>query len=295
MSNEESQKQKKTDLLVQALKQMDDMVFITDINSVIIYANDSLIRKLGYAQDELIGHKANIFKSDKHTTKFYKNLWETILSGKNYHGVMINKTKNGKLLYADLNITPLFDKNKNIQNFVAMSTDITNRILMEKKLKKLTIIDSLTGIYNRYKMEKELNRQIARHQRYKEPFCMLIVDIDDFKGVNESYGYDAGDRVLITLSQLISNNIRTTDIVGRWGDEEFVVILDYVERDNASAVAQKIRQIVDSNMIDGKYKITVSVGVTQYKEGETGEGLVKKMGGALHEAKKRGRNKVVVV
>ena len=101
--------------------------------------------------------------------------------------------------------------------------------------------------------------------------------------------------MLITLSQLISNNIRTTDIVGRWGDEEFVVILDYAERDNASVVAQKIRQIVDSNMIDGKYKITVSVGVTQYKEGETGEDLVKKMGGALHEAKKRGRSKVVVV
>jgi diguanylate cyclase (GGDEF)-like protein len=193
-----------------------------------------------------------------------------------------------------LKITPLLDDEKKIQNFVATSTDITNRIKMEKRLEKLATIDSLTEIYNRYKIDDEIKLQIARYQRYKEPFSLLMFDIDYFKSVNDTYGHDVGDRVLKALSRLVSNHIRTTDIFGRWGGEEFVVILENTRKEEAFVIAEKLRKMVQTHTIDGKYKITISIGVTQYEEPESREDVIKKADEALYRAKENGRNQVVV-
>ncbi|ADN08477.1 GGDEF domain-containing protein [Sulfurimonas autotrophica] len=293
LDKETAHKRKKVQLLAKALEQTDDMVLITDANGIIEYVNDSVTLKTGYDKSELIGSKTNIFKSGKHTNEFYKNLWGTILSGKNYHSIVIDKTKDDRLYYADLKITPLFDENKTIQNFVATSTDITSRIKMEKKLKKLATIDSLTKIYNRYKIDEAINIQIARYRRYKEPFCIFMFDIDNFKTVNDTYGHDAGDRVLKALSRLVSNHIRTTDIFGRWGGEEFVIILENTSKEEAFVITEKLRKIVEVSVIDGKYKITISIGVAQYEESESREELVKKADKALYRAKENGRNQVV--
>ncbi len=294
LDKETAQERKKVHLLAKALEQTDDMVLITDANGIIEYVNDSVLVKTGYDKSELIGNKTNIFKSSKHTDEFYKNLWRTILSGKNYHSIIIDKTKDDKLYYADLKITPLFDDNKTIQNFVATSTDITNRIKIEKKLKKLATIDSLTEIYNRYKIDDAINIQIARYRRYKEIFCIFMFDIDNFKIVNDTYGHDVGDRVLKALSRLVLNHIRTTDIFGRWGGEEFVIILENTRKEEAFVIAEKLRKIVEASLIDGKYKITISIGVAQYEDPESREELVKKVDEALYRAKENGRNQVVV-
>ncbi len=280
----------KMNLLAKALEQTDDMVIITDQNGVIEYVNDSTVVKSGYERNELIGNKTNIFKSGKHTEEFYKNLWETILAGKNYRKVIIDKTKDDKLYYAELKITPLMDENNKVKNFVATSTDITNRIQMEKKLKKLATVDSLTEIYNRYKLDDEINHHIARYERYKEPFSILMFDIDFFKNINDKYGHDVGDRVLKSLSQLVASNIRITDIVGRWGGEEFLVILEKTKKEEAFAIAQKLRRLVEAYLIDEKYHITISIGVAEYEEGESKETLLKKADEALYKAKENGRN-----
>ncbi|WP_457748873.1 diguanylate cyclase [Sulfurimonas sp.] len=295
MNRQKVQEYKTLYLLAKALEQTDDMVFITDTNGIIEYVNDSVSIKTGYEREELVGKKTNILKSGKHTQEFYKKLWATILSGQNYHNVIIDKTKDGRLYYADLKITPLFDDNQTIQNFVATSTDITNRIEMEKKLEKMATIDSLTGIYNRYKIDDEINLQIARCERYKEVFSIIMFDIDFFKVVNDTYGHDAGDRVLKVLSQLISKHIRVTDIFGRWGGEEFVIILSKTGEDEAFIIAEKLRKIVENYTIDGKYNITISSGVTQYIAPQSREELIKKVDEGLYLAKEKGRNQVVVV
>ncbi|UCN00773.1 diguanylate cyclase [Sulfurimonas sp. SWIR-19] len=294
LDKETAQERRKVHLLAKALQQTDDMVLITDANGIIEYVNDSVLVKTGYDRSELIGNKTNIFKSGKHTDEFYKRLWKTILSGKNYNSVIIDKTKGGRLYYADLKITPLFDEEKNIQNFVATSTDITSRIEMEKKLKKLATTDSLTEIYNRYKIDEAINLHIERYKRYREPFCILMFDIDFFKKVNDTYGHDVGDRVLKALSRLVLTHIRKTDIFGRWGGEEFVIILENTSREKAVHIAEKLRKRVEAYSIDKKYKITISIGVTEYSEPETREELVKKADEALYKAKQNGRNQVVV-
>lgn len=285
---------KKVHLLGQALEQTDEMAFITDANGIIEYVNDSVLVKTGYDKSELIGSKTNIFKSGEHTDAFYKNLWDTVLSGNNYHDVIINKTKDGRLYYADLKITPLLDENQKVQNFVATSTDITKRIELEKKLQKLATIDSLTGICNRYKLEDAINLQIERYKRYKEPFCYCMFDIDYFKKVNDTYGHDAGDGVLKALSRMVLSHIRKTDIFGRWGGDEFIIILENTNKEKAFAIAEKVRKRVETTVIENKYKITISIGIVQYEEPELKEELVKKADEALYRAKENGRNQVVV-
>ena len=286
---------KKVYLLAKALEQTDDMVLITDVNGIIEYANDSASLKSGYDKSELIGKKTNIFKSGKHTADFYKKLWNTILSGQNYRSVIIDKTKDDRLYYVDLKITPLLDENDNIQNFVATSTDITKHMEMEKKLKKLATIDSLTEIYNRYKIDDEIKVNIARYERYKEPFSVLMFDIDHFKVINDTYGHDVGDRVLKNLSKTVSKNIRVTDKVGRWGGEEFVVILENTTTKEASIVAEKLRKIIETDELEENSKITVSIGVAQYVPPQSREDLIKKVDEALYMAKEKGRNQVVVL
>ncbi|HIP54589.1 MAG TPA: sensor domain-containing diguanylate cyclase [Sulfurimonas autotrophica] len=294
LDKQTEQEREKVALLAQALEQTDDMVLIADANGIIEYVNDAVTLISGYTKEELIGNKTNIFKSGKHTKEFYEKLWKTILSGKNYQSVIINKTKNDKLYYADLKITPLFDENKKLKNFVATSMDITNRIEMQKKLQKLATIDSLTGIYNRYKIDDAINLQIARSKRYKEPFCLIMLDVDHFKKVNDTYGHDIGDKVLKALSRLISKHIRCTDIFGRWGGEEFAVILENTKKEEAIEIAEKLRKIVEAYSIENRYKITISLGVGEYKEGESREDLVKKVDKALYRAKENGRNQVSV-
>jgi len=288
------EERKKVQLLAKALEQTDDMLFITDANGIIEYVNDSVFAKTGYEKSELIGKKTNIFKSGKQTDAFYKELWETILSGKNYNSIIIDKAKDERLYYADLKITPIFEDNETIQNFVATSTDVTSRIKMEEKLKKLATIDSLTQIYNRYEIDNAIKMQIARYRRYKETFCLLMFDIDHFKSVNDTYGHVAGDRVLKALSRLVSNHIRTTDIFGRWGGEEFMILLENTKKEEAFVIAEKLRKIVEATLIEGKYAITISMGVAEYEEAESREELVKKVDKALYRAKEKGRNQIVV-
>ncbi len=289
-----AQERKKVNLLAKALEQTDDMVMITDVDGTIEYVNDSVTLVSGYTKEELIGNQTNIFKSGKHTKEFYENLWETILAGHNYISVIIDKKKDGRLYYADLKITPIFDEHKNIQNFVATSTDITSRIEMQEKLQKLATIDSLTGIYNRYKLDEAILLQIERYKRYKEPFSLCMLDIDHFKRVNDTYGHDVGDRVLQALSRLVMGDIRKTDIFGRWGGEEFIIILENTNKEQAFIIAEKLRKRVEATVIDEKYKITISIGVAQYEASDSRETLVKKVDEALYKAKENGRNQVVV-
>lgn len=285
----------KVRLLVKALKQTDDMVLITDVNGIIEYANDAVVRKTGYDKSELIGREASIFKSGKTSDEFYKNLWDTILSGKNYHDVIMDKTKDGRIYYADLRITPILDENQKVKNFIATSTDITKVMELKNKLKKLATVDALTEAYNRYKINDVINIQIAKYQRSKKCFSLLMLDIDHFKNINDTYGHDVGDIVLKSICKLISQNIRTSDIFGRWGGEEFIILLENTHKEEAFSIAEKLRKVIEASIIDGKYKITMSIGVTEYKGAglQSREDLIKKADEVLYKAKENGRNQVV--
>ncbi len=284
---------KQLNLLAKAVEQMDEMVCITDKNSVISYVNDSFVAHSGYRKIDLIGEKIGRCKSGLNEKSFYEELWRTILAGKIFKGVFINRKKDGKIYYEEETITPIMDEEQNIKNFVATSQDITERVQVEEKLQKLATIDSLTGIYNRYKINKELDVEIARAKRYNGSFGLAMFDIDHFKLVNDLHGHDIGDYVLKELSSALSKYIRESDRFGRWGGEEFIIILPHIDKQHLIAFVEKLREVVSSHKFGDIDQITISVGITVLRESDDKKTILKRVDDALYQAKKEGRNRVV--
>lgn len=287
-------KEKKVhNLLAKALKQTDDIVYITDVKGNITYVNDSTLKNYGYTREELLGENPKIFASGKHEKSFYEKFWKTILTGKNYHHIMINATKNGDLLYEEKIVTPIFNENNELESFVSTGTNITKRIELEKELEKMAIIDHLTNLYNRHKLNEVIRNELEQVKRYNEDAVIVMCDIDHFKHINDTYGHDVGDEVLKFLSQLLLKSIRKVDVVGRWGGEEFIMILSHIDLSHAYVKVESIRKKIENSLIDGKYKITVSFGMTQFLQTDTTTKLLRRVDDILYKAKQSGRNKVI--
>jgi len=252
-----------------------------------------LVAHSGYRRVELIGKKISIFKSGTQDEHFYEELWSTILSAQTYRGVFVNKKKDGQFYYEEETITPILGKDNSIENFVVTSQDITERVRMEESLQKLATTDSLTGVYNRHKSNEELRVEIARAKRYHSSFALVMIDIDHFKVVNDTYGHDIGDYVLQEFSSIISNLIRESDRFGRWGGEEFLIILPQLEEEQIMPFAYKLKEAVATHVFKDIDPITISVGVSVFHENDTKKSLLKRVDQALYQAKKEGRNRVV--
>jgi len=280
-------------LLAQAMEQMDEMVRITNQDGSIIYVNEALTKHTGYRKNEIIGNTNKIFKSGKNKEGFFENLYEHIMNKQTFNGVFVNKTKQGNLYHEEQTITPILDDHEEIKYFVSTGQDITQRIELESQLKRLATVDSLTNIYNRYKINEEIQSEFTRAHRYGGEFALVMFDIDHFKKVNDTYGHDVGDNVLQVLSHIISEHIRETDKFGRWGGEEFMLLVPHCGHDVACTLAEKLRTSIEAHAFETVGKVTVSIGVSIYKEDDTKELILKRVDTALYEAKEGGRNKIV--
>ena len=168
------------------------------------------------------------------------------------------------------------------------------RIIREQtaELELLATRDRLTGLFNRWKLEEYFTREISRHHRYGTEFSVIMFDLDHFKVVNDTWGHDAGDKVLREVSDRTSAMIRKTDILARWGGEEFVLLLPHTDLKLAKALAERIRISIGENRITDEIAITVSLGVVQHNQGETMDEAIKRADDSLYQAKNTGRNKV---
>ncbi len=152
--------------------------------------------------------------------------------------------------------------------------------------------DALTGLSNRVKLDEALESEMRRAQRYRNAFSIIILDIDHFKRVNDTYGHLAGDEVLKAVAGLLTDNLRETDTAGRWGGEEFLILLPHQDRAGARRLADKLRIAIESADFPGVGTITASLGVTAHAAGDTLQGLVERADAALYTAKRSGRNRV---
>ncbi|WP_456403039.1 GGDEF domain-containing protein [Persephonella sp.] len=161
-----------------------------------------------------------------------------------------------------------------------------------EKIKKLATTDPLTGAFNRYKLFKKLEEEIERANRYGNPLSILMFDIDNFKSINDTYGHNVGDLVLKVTINEIKRHLRKTDIIGRFGGEEFLIILPETDLKGAEKIAEKLRDIISDMKTEGIPEITVSIGVAEYKSGEESSDFIKKVDVALYTAKRKGKNRV---
>jgi polar amino acid transport system substrate-binding protein len=162
-----------------------------------------------------------------------------------------------------------------------------------RQLEMLAVTDKLTGLYNRSKLDEVLGSEIGRSVRYNRTFCVCIVDIDHFKSVNDTHGHQEGDRVLVSFSQLLRAGTRKTDIVGRWGGEEFIIISPETGLDGMLTMAENIRRLIEGHSFGTAGAGTASFGVTCSCADDSPESIIKRADDALYEAKKAGRNRTV--
>ena len=168
----------------------------------------------------------------------------------------------------------------------------------KEELERLANFDPLTRLHNRQAILGKLHELINRAKRYKEDFSLSMLDIDHFKRVNDRYGHLTGDEVLEKIAALISRNIRDTDIAGRYGGEEFIIILPLADLSSAMVVAERVRDIIaNAKMKDpagNVFTVTVSQGLSNWEPGEDAQSLVSRADEALYKAKENGRNRVEI-
>lgn len=169
---------------------------------------------------------------------------------------------------------------------------------LNEKIEEITLLsitDPLTQVFNRMKVGEELKREVGRAKRYATPVTLIMFDIDHFKAVNDTYGHDMGDAVLIEFTRRVSSGLRSTDIFGRWGGEEFLLILPETSEEGAVVLAEKLRERVAAEPFDIVGEVTCSIGVSVICDDDDEQTLLKRADLGLYRAKESGRNRVEVV
>lgn len=280
--------------LSEALEQTADSVMITDINGVIEYVNQAFERTTGYSAAEAIGSRPSIVKSGRHDNAFYKKLWETILSGKVYRDVIINRRKDGTLYYEEKSITPLKDQKGKVINFISAGMDITKRMQAEERLHHLAYHDVLTDLPNRTLFMERLSHALLQRHEDGAKVAVLFLDVDRFKAINDTLGHESGDRFLQSFSRLLLGCVRSGDTVSRFGGDEFAILLENVTSVEAvSAVAEKILDTLSRPFrVEGPdLYVTTSIGIAIYPDdADNANILLKQADSAMYQAKETGRN-----
>jgi len=261
----------------------------TDLKGKITKVSQAFCDITGYSKSELIGKKHNIIRHPDVDDSLYQEMWKTILSGKVWSNELKNQRKDGSYYWVKATITPIFDENGNVREYTSIRENISDK----KRVEELSIRDQLTQLYNRFKLEEVFEAQLRRSQEDHESFSVILLDIDHFKAVNDTYGHDVGDETLKSFATILQHNVRQVDTVGRWGGEEFVIILPNCNLQSAMHVAEKIRQCIlayDFHIIGKK---TSSFGVASYQTGDTPKSIIKRADNALYQAKNEGRNCVI--
>jgi len=289
---------KTLNVLSQAIEQSPASIIITDINGDIEYVNKKFTEVTGYSYEEAMRKNPNVLKSDYHSEEYYKNLWETILTRKEWRGEFHNKKKNGELYWESAIISPIFNNRGDIIQILAIKEDISERKRLENELKRQARTDGLTGLSNRRHFMETAEKQLLWDKNNPKENAFLMLDIDFFKKVNDNFGHAIGDIAIKMVADVCKETIRRTDILGRIGGEEFAILLVELNYTDAVKIAERLRlnveniKLFDNNEV--QVNLRVSIGITKYNaEEDSLEDLMIRSDKALYKAKNEGRNRVV--
>ena len=263
----------------------------TDVEGVITHASQALCRLSGYTKDELLGKAQNIFRHPDVPAETFKEFWKTIQEGKHWHGELINLRKDKTPYWVDMVISPIFNKSGKIVGYNAFQYDITDK----KKIEQLSQTDSLTQIANRLYLDKRQNEFYNLAKRGCGIFSILLLDLDYFKSINDTFGHTKGDEVLVEVAKILGKSLRQTDVLGRWGGEEFLIICPKTTKEEAVIVAEKIcNNLQKINISEYEIHLTCSIGVAQFEPNDESGQILERADKALYRAKREGRNRVIV-
>jgi len=172
--------------------------------------------------------------------------------------------------------------------------DITAHEEQKNELERLSQTDKLTGLYNRFKLDESLHIEIDRMKREKTPLSVIMMDIDKFKTINDNFGHLIGDQVIKQVATVLNDNTRKTDVLGRWGGEEFMILCSNTPIETAHDIAEKLRIRIKNSHFETRKTETASFGVSEFEEGDDIDSFINRADNALYLAKDNGRNRVEV-
>lgn len=262
----------------------------TDLNGVITYVNEAFCTLTGYSKEELLGHNHSILKSPKTPPSLYKNMWESILADKTFRAELRVLTKEQEEIWVKILIEPRYDISGKKTGYISTREDVTDK----QKLKFISERDQLTKAYNRRSFESKLEQMLEDALKHNTLFGIIMFDIDHFKKVNDTYGHQTGDDVLVKISSIVKETIREEDFFARWGGEEFMLILKNSKIEELSLVVVKLQEHIKKANFAPVPGITSSFGITLYKLDDTKESILKRVDEALYKAKELGRDRYEV-
>ena len=260
------------------IEEIGKKIKIKDVNpnTVSMYKADN--------KKELIGSLNKVIT--KETSELLKKEIITLLNGEKYfEGETINKDLNGNLINILLTMA-VSEEDKNFENVIVTNMDITKIKNMEKKLRYRAVRDGLSGLYNHEKILDLLSKEIERKKRYNMKLSIVMCDVDDFKLINDNYGHQKGDEIIIKISDIFKKNLREIDYAGRYGGDEFLIILPGTTITGANFVCKRIREEIKN------LNVTLSFGIIEH-DNEDLASFIKKADKLMYEAKKHGKDVIV--
>lgn len=289
-----------------AFESLEGMI-ITDANDLILRVNRALIGMSGYSAEKIIGQSPDIFNSGRHPPSFFIAMRATLKSKEKWSGEIWERRKNGEVYPAWITINAVRNNQGDISNYVYTINDITLTKMAEEKIKALAFYDPLTKLPNRRLMLDRLEHALSSRARHKRLGAVLMIDLDNFKILNDSLGHDMGDKLLVIVASRLESCLREGDTVARIGGDEFLVIIEDLDEKisvdrQAEAVAKKFIAYLKEPYIlqqgfktdlnsQIQYRCSCSIGIALFSEQAISvEELIKQADTAMYAAKAGGRN-----
>ena len=273
-------------------------ITIANPDGSIIAVNRAFTRITGFEEIEVIGNNPRILQSGRHDKSFYQKMWATIGKEGRWEGEIWNRRKSGELYPEWISIAAVRDKKGELTNYIATFTDVTQHKHNEEKIQRLAFSDPLTGLPNRRLLLDRLQHALAASARSHRYGALFFIDIDDFKGINDTQGHEIGDLMLQQVGQRLADCVRPGDTVARLSGDEFVVMIedlaDHAEEGTALAeiVGSKVLETLKHpySLHTYLHHTTASIGITLFVEQQSSlEEILKQADLALHRAKSAGR------
>lgn len=261
----------------------------------VIYVNRAFTQMTGYFPDEILGKNPRILQGDKTDYQLLKRLKQELSQGRIFQGKVINSRKDGTEFNCQLYIEPIYNNQGKITHYLAIQREILPECAIELDFTSQENIDSLTGLPNRSILLQKLQEALDKSHKYHDYlFAVLFIDLDRFKLINESWGHQVGDQLLLTMSKRLQHCVRPTDIVTHLGGDEFAIVLNQVSSlETVSQVAKRIQNQLQKPMIllGHEVRTTASIGITLSSNGyDSPDDLLRDADTALHRAKIRGKD-----
>lgn len=286
--------EEKMRLSAEVFEHTQEGITITDSQNRIIAVNSAFTQITGYSEEDVLGRDPSVFASGHHDPDFYRKMWKGLMADGHWKGEVWNRCKDGQVKPEWISISTVIDETDNISNYIAIFSDISERKQAEERIEFLAHHDPLTKLPNRVLTRDRFALATATALRDKTSVAMLFVDLDQFKYVNDSFGHQAGDRLLVLATERLREHIRDADTISRQGGDEFLIILPGLGDPNAvTRIAQGMLDALATpfDIEDHTIGISASIGITLFPaDGKDFDTLLKNADAAMYAAKASGKN-----